>query len=358
MDINILLTTGGTGGHIFPALAVAEEIRRRYPQARLLFVGSLYGPEARLARVANIPFEGLPVRGFLGRGLKSVEAGIRMAWGVGRAVGIVRRFRPDVVAGFGSYAAFAPMLAGRMLGVPIMLHEQNAIAGASNRVLARLAQRICLSLPDTRGFDPAKCVLTGNPVRAGVSEAGRLPRARGARRLLVMGGSQGAHALNMFIVEHLSVFKAAGVDIRHQTGVADEQNVRDAYVAAGYDTSTVTAFIDDMAAAYAWADVALCRSGATTVAELCAAGLPSVLVPFPYAVHDHQTRNAEILAQGGVAILVPEPRMIEENLAQTLIDLLNDGSERTRMSAAALAAARPDAASRVVSVLEEIARLR
>lgn len=358
MDINILLTTGGTGGHIFPALAVAEEVRRRHPQARLLFVGSLYGPEARLARVANIPFEGLPVRGFLGRGLKAVEAGFRMTWAVGKAMGIVRRFRPHVVAGFGSYAAFAPMLAGRMLGVPIVLHEQNAIAGASNRVLARLAQRICLSLPDTRGFDPAKCVLTGNPVRAGVSEAGRLPRARGARRLLVMGGSQGAHALNMFVVEHLSAFKAAGVEIRHQTGVADEQTVRSAYAAAGYDPSSVTAFIDDMAAAYAWADVALCRSGATTVAELCAAGLPSVLVPFPYAVHDHQTRNAEVLAQGGAAILVPEPRMAVEGLAQTLISLLNDSGERTRMSTAALASARPDAAARVVSVLEETARLR
>lgn len=298
------------------------------------------------------------MRGFLGRGLKAVEAGFRMTWAVGKAIGIVRRFKPHVVAGFGSYAAFAPMLAGRMLGVPIVLHEQNAIAGTSNRVLARLAQRICLSLPDTRGFDPAMCVLTGNPVRAGVSEAGRLPRARGARRLLVMGGSQGAHALNMFVVEHLSAFKAAGVEIRHQTGVADEQTVRSAYAAAGYDPSSVTAFIDDMAAAYAWADVALCRSGATTVAELCAAGLPSVLVPFPYAVHDHQTRNAEVLAQSGAAILVPEPRMAVEEMAQTLISLLGDSGERTRMSAAALAAARPDAAARVLSVLEEIARQR
>jgi UDP-N-acetylglucosamine--N-acetylmuramyl-(pentapeptide) pyrophosphoryl-undecaprenol N-acetylglucosamine transferase len=358
MDLNILLTTGGTGGHIFPALAVAEEVRRRHPQAKLLFVGSLYGPEARLVRMAGIPFEGLPVRGFLGRGLRSVEAGFRMTWSVGKALGIVRRFNPDVVAGFGSYAAFAPMLAARLLGVPTMLHEQNAIAGASNRVLAKLARRICLSLPDTEGFDPAKCVLTGNPVRAGVNEAGRLPRARGARRLLVMGGSQGAHALNTFIEEHLAALREAGVDIRHQTGSADEASVRAAYTAAGYDPSCVTAFIDDMAAAYAWADVALCRSGATTVAELCAAGLPSVLVPFPYAIHDHQTRNAEVLAKTGAAILVPESRMIEDGLAQTLIRLLNDSGERTRMSSAALVSAWPDAAARVTTVLEEIARSR
>ena len=358
MDINILLTTGGTGGHIFPALAVAEEVRQRHPQAKLLFVGSLYGPEARLVRLAGIPFEGLPVRGFLGRGLKSVEAGFRMTWAVGKALGIVRQFKPDVVAGFGSYAAFAPMLAGRLLGVPTMLHEQNAIAGASNRVLAKLARRICLSLPETEGFAPDKCVLTGNPVRAGVNEAGRLPRARGARRLLIMGGSQGAHAFNSFVVDRLDLLREAGVDIRHQTGSADENYVRAAYVAAGFAPSCVSAFIDDMAAAYAWADVALCRSGATTVAELCAAGLPSVLVPFPYAVHDHQTRNAEVLARSGAAILVRESRMITDGLENTLVQLLNDSGERTRMSVAALASARPDAASRVVSVLEQIARSR
>ena len=355
MDLNILLTTGGTGGHIFPALAVAEEVRRRHPQARLLFVGSLYGPEARLVRTAGIPFEGLPVRGFLGRGLRSVEAGFRMTWSVGKALGIVRRFNPDVVAGFGSYAAFAPMLAARLLGLPTMLHEQNAIAGASNRVLAKLARRICLSLPDTEGFDPAKCVLTGNPVRAGVNEAGRLPRARGARRLLVMGGSQGAHALNTFIVEHLGALREAGVDIRHQTGSADEASVRAAYTAAGYDPSCVTAFIDDMAAAYAWADVALCRSGATTVAELCAAGLPSVLVPFPYAIHDHQTRNAEVLTRSGAAVLVPEGRMAVQGMSDILLRLLTMPGEREPMAAAALAAARPDAAARVVAVLEQTA---
>ena len=173
-----------------------------------------------------------------------------------------------------------------------------------------------------------------------------------------MGGSQGAHALNTFIVEHLGALREAGVDIRHQTGSADEASVRAAYTAAGYDPSCVTAFIDDMAAAYAWADVALCRSGATTVAELCAAGLPSVLVPFPYAIHDHQTRNAEVLAKTGAAILVPESRMIEDGLAQTLIRLLNDSGERTRMSSAALVSAWPDAAARVTTVLEEIARSR
>lgn len=352
---NIILTTGGTGGHIFPALAVAEELRRRNPNASLLFVGSLYGPEERLMRQAGIPFEGLPVRGLLGRGFKAVGAGAQMALAVGKAVGILRRFKPDVVAGFGGYAAFAPMLAARILGVPGVLHEQNAIAGASNRFLARLARRVCISLPNTSGFDMKKCVFTGNPVRAAVSAVGQVDRHRQTRRLLVVGGSQGAHALNAFMLENLAEFRGAGVEIRHQTGITDEGSVRAAYVAAGYAPECVSAFIDDMAGAYAWADVALCRAGASTVAELCAAGLPSVLVPFPYAIHDHQTRNAEVLTRSGAAVLVPEGRMAVQGMSDILLRLLTMPGEREPMAAAALAAARPDAAARVVAVLEQTA---
>lgn len=352
---NIILTTGGTGGHIFPALAVAEELRRRNPNANLLFVGSLYGPEERLMRQADIPFEGLPVRGLLGRGFKAVGAGAQMALAVGKAVGILRRFKPDVVAGFGGYAAFAPMLAARILGVPGVLHEQNAIAGASNRFLARLARRVCISLPNTSGFDMKKCVFTGNPVRAAVSAVGQVDRHRQTRRLLVMGGSQGAHALNAFMLENLAEFRGAGVEIRHQTGITDEGSARAAYVAAGYAPECVSAFIDDMAGAYAWADVALCRAGASTVAELCAAGLPSVLVPFPYAIHDHQTRNAEVLTRSGAAVLVPEGRMAVQGMSDILLRLLTMPGEREPMAAAALAAARPDAAARVVAVLEQTA---
>lgn len=352
---NIILTTGGTGGHIFPALAVAEELRRRNPNANLLFVGSLYGPEERLMRQAGIPFEGLPVRGLLGRGFKAVGAGAQMALAVGKAVGILRRFKPDVVAGFGGYAAFAPMLAARILGVPGVLHEQNAIAGASNRFLARLARRVCISLPNTSGFDMKKCVFTGNPVRAAVSAVGQVDRHRQTRRLLVMGGSQGAHALNAFMLENLAEFRGAGVEIRHQTGITDEGSARAAYVAAGYAPECVSAFIDDMAGAYAWADVALCRAGASTVAELCAAGLPSVLVPFPYAIHDHQTRNAEVLTRSGAAVLVPEGRMAVRGMSDILLRLLTMPGEREPMAAAALAAARPDAAARVVAVLEQTA---
>lgn len=350
----ILLTTGGTGGHIFPALAVAEELRRQNPDVRLLFAGSLYGPEQRLVAQAGIPFAGLPVRGFLGRGLRAVGAGARMIRAVCKSLGIVRRFRPDAVVGFGGYAAFAPMLAARLLGVPGILHEQNAVAGTSNRLLAWLARVVCLSLPGTQGFAPGKCVLTGNPVRRAVSDVGRLPRRRETRRMLILGGSQGARALNIFLPEILPALREAGVEIRHQSGSGDEESTRAVYERAGYTPDCVTAFIDDMAGAYAWADLALCRSGASTVAELCAAGLPAVLVPFPYAIHDHQTRNAEVLEKAGAALLVPEEHLREKDLGRVLPLMLNDSDRRARMSAAALGVAQPDAAARVVGVLAEV----
>lgn len=352
----VLLTTGGTGGHIFPALAVAEALRRRHPQVRILFAGSQYGPEARLAAQAGLEFVGLPVRGLVGRGWRGLAAAAGMAAACGSAVRLMRRFRPDVAAGFGGYAAFAPLLAARLCGVPCVLHEQNAVAGASNRLLGRLADTVCLSLEATQGFVPEKCVLTGNPVRAAVAAVGERPRAFGSRRLLIMGGSQGAHALNVYVMERLTLLREAGVEVRHQTGKRDHDTVRAAYVAAGFDESCVSPFIDDMASAYAWADVAFCRAGATTVAELCAAGLPAVLVPFPHAAHDHQRSNAVALSQAGAARWLAEDRMREEGLLEGIVRLLDAPEERRQMAEAARRAARPQAAEAVCDVLERLCR--
>lgn len=350
----ILLTTGGTGGHIFPALAVADELRR-HSNTSILFVGSLYGPEERLTRLAAVPFVGLPVRGLLGRGIRALGAACSMVIGIGKALRIIRSFRPEVVVGFGGYAAFAPMFAARCLGVPSVLHEQNAIAGVSNRILARLAQCVCVSFPETVGFNKTRCVVTGNPVRAAVSMLGQRPWRDGTRRLLVLGGSQGAHALNEYMRKHIGQFRQAGVALRHQTGKADEITVRTAYVEAGYGPESVSAFIDDMAEAYAWADMVLCRAGASTVAELCAAGLPAVLVPFPHAIHDHQTKNAMMLARCGAAVLMPEAEMGTRCLDALLLRLLDASDERKSMRQAMLAVARPDAAARVVDVLTDVA---
>ena len=351
---SVILTTGGTGGHIFPAFAVAEEMRRQYPGLRLKFVGSLYGPEKELAQKKDIPFEGLPVRGFLGRGPRAVAAGGMMAAAVVKAAGIVRRFKPQAVLGFGGYASFAPMLAAVLLGVPSVLHEQNAAAGASNRLMGRFARRICLSWPGTPGFAQAKCVLTGNPVRADVCAAACETRRRPTRRLLVLGGSQGARALNALLPKILPRLAAAGVEIRHQSGKNDEHDTRRAYASAGYTPECVKAFIDDMAEAYRWADLVMCRAGASTAAELCAAGLPAVLVPFPYAAHDHQTQNARILEKAGAAVLLPESGLRPDNAGDLLLELFEDEERRGLMSLAALRTARPDAAARVLTVLSDV----
>lgn len=353
-----LLTTGGTGGHIFPALAVAEELRRRRPDAKLLFVGSQYGPERRLCERAGIPFEGLNVRGFLGRGLRALGAAARMSVAVGQAVALVRSFGPDAVAGFGGYAAFAPMLAARLLGVPSLLHEQNALAGTSNRLLARLARKVCISLPGTQGFPAEKCLLTGNPVRSAIADvaARRLePARRNTRRLLVLGGSQGAQSLNHLLPALLEELKAAQIEIRHQTGERDLESTRTAYVKAGYSPESVSAFIDDMAEAYAWADLALCRAGASTVAELCAAGLASVLVPFPSAIHDHQTRNAEVMLKAGASRLVQERDFEHLDMAALIKRLLADSAALKNMGRAAQSLSSPRSAAAVADALEALA---
>jgi UDP-N-acetylglucosamine--N-acetylmuramyl-(pentapeptide) pyrophosphoryl-undecaprenol N-acetylglucosamine transferase len=317
-------------------------------------VGSLYGPEKELARKKGIPFEGLSVRGFFGRGPRAAAAGVMMAAAVVKAAGIVRRCKPQVVLGFGGYASFAPMLAAALLGVPSVLHEQNAAAGASNRLMGRFARRICLSWPGTRGFAQTKCILTGNPVRADVCAAGHETRWRSTRRLLVLGGSQGARALNAFLPRILPRLAAAGVEIRHQSGKNDEQGTRQAYASAGYAPECVSAFIDDMARAYRWADMVMCRAGASTAAELCAAGLPAVLVPFPYAARDHQTHNARILEKAGAAVLLPESELRPDDTGNLLLELFEDEERRRLMSLAALRTARPDAALRIAAVLEEV----
>lgn len=362
----VLLTTGGTGGHVFPALAVAEELQSRNPQVELLFVGSQYGPEARMVTNAGLDFRGLPVRGFLGRGLKGVGAALLMGQAVLRALWIVCGFKPQVSVGFGGYAAFAPLLASRLWGVPTVLHEQNAVAGVSNKLLARLSKKVCLSLPDTEGFPAHKCVLTGNPVRQQVAAVGQQRRSRAsgasgaaststsgsAHNILIMGGSQGARALNDCVVAALSTLKAAGVELMHQTGRNDLEKIREAYVRAGYAPDCVQPFIEDMAAAYAWADIALCRAGASTVAELAAAALPAVLVPFPHATHDHQTFNARTLARAGAAVLVQEADMQHVEVSGIVLRLLQDRTALENMSKAAFMQAQTDAASRLVDELE------
>ncbi len=349
----VILTTGGTGGHIFPALAVAEELRLRFPDIDPLFVGSEYGPERALCERAGLAFAGLPVRGFWGRGLKALGAAAGMARGLAQAFSLLRRVQPEVVIGFGGYAAFAVMFAAKLLRIPTAVHEQNALAGVSNRVLGRFADKIFCSLPDTRGFGKRSILLTGNPVRRAVIEAGNNARRGEGKRLLIMGGSQGARALNALAVNALPRFRDAGLEILHQTGETTCETVRAAYAAAGVE-ARVEPFIRDMGAAYAWADLALCRSGATTLAELAACGLPAVFVPFPHATHNHQSRNAALVAARGAALVVEERDLGATDAPGLILELLENKERLNDMARAAKALARPEAAALVVEELEKL----
>ncbi|MDR3176460.1 MAG: undecaprenyldiphospho-muramoylpentapeptide beta-N-acetylglucosaminyltransferase [Desulfovibrio sp.] len=354
MELRMILTTGGTGGHIFPALALADEMRRLRPGVRILFLGGRQGPEAGLARAAGLEFASLPARGFLGRGPAAVPAALDMARSLFLALGHLRRFRPRLVVGFGGYAAFAGVLAAVLSGVPAAIHEQNSLPGLSNRILARLVRTVFLSFPDAGGFfDARKTVLTGNPVRSEIAALhGCAERARETEkerrpcRLLVLGGSQGARAINDALIAVAGGLLEAGLEIVLQTGRDDYQRVRESCRGLDAEKLDVRPFMDDMAAAYSWADLALCRAGASTLAELCAAGLPSLLTPYPHAANDHQRLNAAALEKAGAARVLEQSVFSEtpDKLSGALLSLLRDEEKLRAMSKAALSFARPLAA--------------
>lgn len=352
----VVLTTGGTGGHIFPALAVADAIRKKNPDSRILFLGSEYGPEAKLAANAGVEFMGLPVRGLLGRGLRALTALGRMGIAMAQATAILRQFQPDAVAGFGGYASFAPILSATWLNLPVLLHEQNAIAGASNKILAPRVQKVCVSVPGTKGFS-SDYVVTGNPVRSDIVASCKSGAVQGVnKRLLIVGGSQGAHGINRMMFKIAPSLKDAGVEILHQTGEKDFAEAKETYGRLGYENALPMPFIDDMAKAYSWADLCLCRSGASTIAELCAVGMPSILIPFPAAIHDHQTVNAKTLADVGAAFLHQENGLDERQILSEITSLLDDRERLDAMARAAISLAKPDAADTLANMIAEIAK--
>lgn len=357
----VILTTGGTGGHIFPALAVAEEITAHNPGCRVLFVGTKRGPEGDLARSRGLEFKALPSAGVLGRGLRSVSGIASLITGLALAIPLVLRYRPDAVVGFGGYASFAAVAAAFLLHRPTALHEQNSVPGVANRLLGRIVRTIFLSFPDThKRFQAEKTELVGNPVRQDICALANAPAkpADETRRLLVLGGSQGAKALNDAMLEALPVLLEAGIEIVHQTGPRDFERVRQGYEglkSSGADANSPRAFIEDMAGTYAWADLAVCRSGASTVFELAASGTPAVLVPFPYATHDHQRVNAEYLAKAGAAELVLQQDFSGERLAKMVVELTSDRDRLAGMAKAAKSQAMPQAAAIMAQRIEALA---
>jgi len=349
----VAILAGGTGGHIFPGLALARVLRDR--GVPVIWLGASGRMETRLVPAQGFALETIDISALRGQGaIRTLFAPLRVARAVWQARRLLRRHRPRAVISFGGFVAGPAGLAARLVGLPLLVHEQNRVPGLTNRVLARLARRVLQGFPDSFAM-ALRPVTVGNPVRSEIAAlAPPVTRfaSRGApARLLVLGGSQGARALNDGVPNVLAMFDpSVRPQVRHQCGEQLLERATQVYARAGVE-ARLEPFIADMAEAYAWADLVVCRAGALTLAELCAAGVGSVLVPFPRAADDHQTRNAEFLVSHGAAVIVAEGEGFETRLADILRVRLNDPALRLRMAEAARLQARADAAERVADAV-------
>lgn len=353
----VLIMAGGTGGHVFPALAVARALRGR--DEAVVWLGSEQGIESRIVPPEGIPLDTIRVSGLRRRGaLAWLGAPWRLAVALADALRVVRRRRPKVVLGMGGFAAGPGGVAAWLLGRPLVIHEQNAVAGLTNRLLAGLAREVLEAFPGS--FSASRKVrLTGNPVREEICAlpppVERLAARSGPLRLLVIGGSQGARVLNEHVPAAVALLPPPSrPEIWHQAGAATLELARGAYQSAGVE-ARIEPFIADMAAAYGWADVVVCRAGALTVAELAAAGLPAVLVPFAGAVDDHQTRNAAYLVDAGAATLVPQGELSAARLAAELAPYLANRHLVLERATRARALARPAATEQIADICQRLA---
>jgi UDP-N-acetylglucosamine--N-acetylmuramyl-(pentapeptide) pyrophosphoryl-undecaprenol N-acetylglucosamine transferase len=348
----IMIMAGGTGGHVFPALAVAKVLRER--GISVVWLGVPGSMEARLVPANGFPIEWVRVAGIRGKGLSAwALAPLRIAGAVLQCIRIMRRVKPAAVLGAGGYVSGPGGIAAWLLRIPLLIHEQNAVAGMTNRWLARVATQVLEAFPGT--FPPAvEARAVGNPVRsdiAAVPEPATRFAGRGSRaRLLVFGGSQGAQRLNALVPQALSrLDPAKRPEVRHQAGARGIDAARAAYLECRVEAE-VMPFIEDMAAAYAWADIALCRAGAMTIAELQAAGLGALMVPFPGAVDDHQTRNAQAMVSAGAGRILQERDLTPDSLSAGIAELTADRPRMLKMAEAARALRNVDAADRLADL--------
>lgn len=363
--MKLIIAGGGTGGHLFPGIAVAEEFLARNPDNQVLFVGTERGIEARAVPAAGYPLELISAAGIRGKGtLSQLKGSAMMIYGYAQSRKILKRFRPDMVLGVGGYASLPMVLAARGMRIPSFIHEQNAIPGLSNRLLAKFAGKVFITLDESaRYFPPATTMLTGNPLRRQIldmvekanppqppfNKGGCEAEQAGGFRLFVFGGSQGAHAINSAMIEALHFLKESRIrlDITHQTGERECDEVVAAYNAAEVG-ARIMPFISDMAAEYAKADLIICRAGATTIAEVTACGKACLFIPFPHAVDDHQRRNAEALLKKDACFMMLERELTGAALAGQIYKLAQDPDLVRRTGELAFSLARLDAARIIV----------
>ncbi|MDY7561813.1 undecaprenyldiphospho-muramoylpentapeptide beta-N-acetylglucosaminyltransferase [Pseudomonas sp. 10B1] len=354
MGANVLIMAGGTGGHVFPALACAQEFKARGYSVHWL--GTPRGIENELVPQAGLPLHLINMTGLRGKGLLALfKAPFVLLKALMQARKIVRQLQPVCVLGLGGYVTGPGGLAAKLAGIPLIIHEQNAIAGTANRSLAPFASRVCEAFPNTFSTS-AKRRTTGNPVRSELFlETPRQVLAGRKARLLILGGSLGAEPLNKLLPEALALLPVQlRPEVFHQAGKNHDQITLERYRTAGVDAQ-VAPFIKDMAQAYGWADLVVCRAGALTVSELAAAGLPSLLVPLPHAIDDHQSRNAEYLAREGAAFVMPQATTGVAEMAARLKEVLMQPEQLNSMARTARRLAKPDATRTVVDVCLEVA---
>jgi len=359
--MKLIVAGGGTGGHLFPGIAVAEEFLSRDPANQVLFVGSERGIEARAIPRMGYQLELISAAGIRGKGsLAKLKGAAMMLYGYAQSRKILQKFKPDLVLGVGGYASLPMVMAARGMEIPRYIHEQNALPGMSNKVLSRVANKVFISLEESAKFFPKDCtLLTGNPLRKQILEmlTGNVQEQQQSEtfQLFIFGGSQGAHALNIALpqaVAQLSPEYQARLKITHQTGEADLQQVQAAYQANGIEAD-VRPFIDDMATAYHRAELIICRAGATTIAEVTALGKACLFVPFPHATDDHQRKNAEALLKKGACEMLVEQEIGGKGLSNAIARLMENRYALKLIAENAAALARLDAAKVIVDQMLE-----
>ncbi|MBK9165230.1 MAG: undecaprenyldiphospho-muramoylpentapeptide beta-N-acetylglucosaminyltransferase [Acidobacteria bacterium] len=354
--MKVLFAAGGTGGHIFPAIAVAKEVLRRDPSSEVLFVGTARGLETRIVPEAGFQLSlinsaGLKNVGFAGK-IKGLSV---LPKSFIEARQIIKQFRPHVAVGAGGYVSGPVLLMAAIMGVPTLVMDSNALPGFTNRQLARFVDKAALTFEASLPYFGKKGVVTGNPVRKEFFEVPPKPRGDVAH-LLIFGGSQGARAINNAMTEalpHLSELSGR-LTITHQTGESDFEKIRELYGRSEFASADVRPFIANMFEEFARADLVICRAGATTCAELAAAGKASIMIPLPTAADDHQRKNAEALEEGGAAKMLLQADMTGESLAELIRLTISDGEKLSAMEAAAKAMGRADAAERTADIIEEL----
>jgi UDP-N-acetylglucosamine--N-acetylmuramyl-(pentapeptide) pyrophosphoryl-undecaprenol N-acetylglucosamine transferase len=356
--LKVVLAGGGTGGHLFPGIAIANEFRAHNPETRVSFISTGNPLEKSVLSKAGFDLECIQVAGIKGRGIwNQIRSALKIPGAILAAMRILKAISPDLIIGLGSYSAGPVVIGAWLMRIPIAIHEQNILPGITNRILARFADRIYISFENTQlDRNPAKVYWTGNPVRNEILQAvdprsgNAAPDAARKRfTVLLIGGSQGAHRINMVMIEALKHLKKPDqLHFVHQTGEADENDVREAYRSNSI-SATAGAFFDDMAELYQVADLIICRAGATTVAEITALGKAAIFIPFPFAADDHQTLNASDLANDGAAELIPEQELDAEMLGAKINHYLDHQADLKNMAARARRYGKPEAARHIVT---------